>query len=279
MIARKYVRYTFAMHALKFALIGTLLLPSVAWGAGFAKQSLFLSKSPVVEGDSVLIYSVVQNDDTAKFDGNLVVFAQKDGGDKEKVGTVAASIAPQGADTVSLSWKPLAGAYTVTAELTQKDGTVVESESARFTINEKPKPASSDNGITSDTNAPVESSADVQAMLAKFVPGISGVSGPLFSSIDSFRAQAAGLLDQGISWSKSKVGVKQPGEVLGASTQNTSPEGIMGTLSYFAGMIALYFFSVLRWVIANAGIFYPVVAIAFLYALWRIFARMRRPQY
>jgi hypothetical protein len=278
MIARKTM-YTFSMNSAPLWVLSLLFLPAVAFGAGFAKQSLFLSKSPIIEGDSVLIYSVVQNNDAVKFDGSLVFFAQKDGGDKEKVGTVAAVIASQGADTVSVSWKPLAGSYTVTAELTQKDGTVVESESEKFTINEKPKPASSEDNSDGNLSAQVQSSADVQAMIAKFVPGLSGVSEPVFSGVDSLRMKAANLLDQGIDWSKSKTDGKKPGEVLGASAQNTSPQGIMTTLSYAAGAAAYYFFSVLKWIVANTGVFYSVVAIAFLYALWRIFAGLRRPNY
>jgi len=271
--------YNSPMHFTRMAVFALLLAPSFVFAAGFAKQSLFLSKSPVTEGDSVLIYSVVQNSDTSKFDGSVVIYAQKDGGAKEKVGTVAVSMAPQGADTASLSWKPLAGSYTLTAELTQKDGTVAESESARFTINEKPKPASTEGDITSSIDAQVQSSADVQAMINKFVPGISGVSQPLFGSIDSLRIKAGALLDQGINWSKSQTQGKKPGEVLGASTQNTTPQGLLGTASFMAATAAFYFFSVLKWLVANSGVFYPVLALAFLYALWRIFARMRRPSY
>lgn len=263
------------MHFIRLALVGALLLPSISFAAGFAKQSIFLSKSPVTEGESVLVHTVVQNDGASAFEGSLVVFAQKGSDDKQKVGTVAVSIAPQGANTVSVSWKPLAGSYDVTAELTQKDGTVVESESARFTINEKPKPASADAA----TSTAVESSAPVEDLVAKYVPALTGVSGPIFSNIDTWRGKAASLLDKGIDWSKSKVGTKSAGDVLGASTKNTSPQGLLGTGSYLAGLAGLYFFSVLRWLIANTGVFYPVVAIAFLYALWRIFARFRRPAY
>ncbi|HEV8677393.1 MAG TPA: hypothetical protein VN701_00970 [Candidatus Paceibacterota bacterium] len=267
------------MRYVSASLLALLFLPFFAHAAGFAKQSLFLSKSPVTDGDSVLVYSVLQNDDAAKFSGDVTFSAQAAGGDKEKIGTVAVSIALQGAETVSVSWKPAAGTYAVTAELAQTDGTVVESESASFTINEKPKPASTESGSTSSVGEQVQSSADVQAMIAKWVPGISGASQPVFSTIDALRGKAASLLDQGIGWSKAQVGAKQPGEVLGAATQNVSPSGITGTASYLAGLIMLYVFSVLKWLVSNAGVFYPVLAFAFLYALWRIFARMRRPSY
>jgi hypothetical protein len=266
------------MHYLRIAFLGVLLLPNIAFGAGFAKQSLFLSKTPVVEGESVLIHTVVQNDGTTAFNGSLVVFAEPNGGEKEKVGTVAVAIAPEGANTVSVSWKPASGEYTVVAELTGQSGTVVETQSARFTINKKPAAAQT-NELLDQADAPVQSSADVQAMIAKFSPSVAGITEPAFLAIDSLRAKTGGVLDQGITWSKSKVGAKNPGEVLGESAKDTSPQGILGTALYLAAIATLYAFSILKWIVANAGIFYPVLAIAFLYTLWRIFARMRRPRY
>ena len=48
------------------------LLPHTAGATGFAKQSLFLSKSVVTEGDTVRIHAVVSNDDgRAAFTGTL----------------------------------------------------------------------------------------------------------------------------------------------------------------------------------------------------------------
>lgn len=268
------MRYTFGMHLMRLALLLLLIAPLPTLAAGFAKQSLFLSTSPVVEGDSVLIYSVVQNDDASKFDGNLIFFSQKDGGDKEKIGTVAAGIAPHGADTISISWKPLAGTYTITAELTQQDGTIVESESERFTINEKPKPAAQESADG------VESSADVAAMLANYVPALAGPAAPVFSSIDSLRQSAVSVLNQGLDWSKSKVGENPaPGQVLGAATKDPSPQGLLGAASNLAALMAFYFFSALKWVVANTGVFYPVLAILFLFGLWKLFSHIRRPSY
>jgi hypothetical protein len=267
------------MSKLAFA-AALLLLPTLAFGAGFAKQSLFLSKSPVIEGDSVLIHAVVQNDSATAFSGEVVFSAQKGSDTKQKIGSAAASIAPQGAQAVSVSWKPLAGEYKVTASLTAKDGTVVEEESGTFTINQKPKPASI-GGQTEQNTDEVQSSEEIQSMINKFSPAAGGFLAPGFSTLDSFRTRLNEWLDQGIAWSKNKVGAKTPGKVLGeaATKENISPQGIMGTLTYAAGMAGLYAFSVLKWIVSNAGIFYPVVALGFLYTLWRLFARIRRPSY
>ncbi len=264
------------MRKIVFGLL-LLCIPGTALGAGFAKQSLFLSKSPVVEGDTVLIHAVLQNDSTAAFSGEVIFTSQKGSEAKQKVGSAVATIAPQGAQAVSVSWKPLAGEYSVTASLTSKDGKVVEEETGHFSINEKPKPAS-EGSVFGQGPGEVQSSEDIQKMINSFSPAVGGFLEPAFASVDSFRQKVGSWLDQGINWSKAKVAAKAPGKVLGESTE-ASPSGIAGTATYAGGLAGLYVFSVLKWIVANAGIFYPVVALSFFYMLWRIFARIRRPSY
>lgn len=265
------------MHYARAAALALLLLPSIAFGAGFAKQSLFLSKSPVTEGEQVFVHAVVQNDAAAPFDGDLV-FSTKTGDTKDKIGSVAVSIAAGGAQAASVSWKPAAGDQTVVAALTQKDGTVVEEESATFSIAKKPMPVVVSTTTLADAG-PVESSADVQAMIAKFSPAFAGVLGPAFQGIDSFRGTANGFLNQGLAWSKNTIGSKKPSEVLGAATSDLSPTGIIGTLSYFGATVATYVILILKWILTHTGVFYPVVAIGFLFAIWKLMAGMRRPRY
>ncbi len=266
------------MHYKSLAIIALFLLPSIAFGAGFAKQSLFLSKTPVTEGEQVLVHTVVQNDTATKFDGSLVFFA-KGTGEKDKIGTVAVSIAPGGANTVSVSWKPDAGEYVVTAEITAKDGTVIETQSANFSIAKKPTTTFvSFNGL-SDGDTEVQSSADVQAMIAKFSPTVANYAHPAFLTIDSWRGQAAKIFDQGEAWAQKKMGTKAPGEVLGATTKDPSPKNLLSTFEYVTGFLSAHAFSILNWIVANTGVFYPVVAISFLFALWKLFSRFRRPSY
>ena len=257
---------------MKYRYLGLALLimfPLGALGAGFAKQSLFLSKTPVTEGETVLIHAVVANEGALKFTGEVVF---KDG--EVKIGAVAVSIAPGGANAVSVSWKPTSGAHAIAAELTDEDGAVVERQSAHFTINEKLKPTSAAEA----TSTPVESSAQLQESIESTFPAIASFTGPIFSSLDSLRGQAAGMLDRGIEWAKEKSGGKKPSNILGSAT-DASQGGFMGAAGSILSTIALYLFSILRFIVGNAGIFYPFLAIAFLYGLWRTYKRMHRPSY
>lgn len=255
------------MRFLGAGILFALLFPTFVFGAGFAKESLFLSKSPVIEGETVFIHAVVANESQIKFTGE-VVFRDKE----EKIGVVAVTIAPGGAQAVSVSWKPSPGSHEVSAELTAGDGTVVEKQSANFSIQEKLKPEAP------QTPSEVESSENIKKVIAGFSPGVANATAPVFATIDSLRSKGADLLDTGIAWAKKKVEGK--GEVKGTSTDGqAASEGIVGTIWYFVSTILLYFFTLLRFLIGNAGIFYPLLAALFFFALWKMYRKMRRPSY
>ncbi len=261
----------------KIFFVGLLfLLPFFAFAAGFAKQSLFLSKTPVQEGETVIIHAVVANDATTKFDGSVVF---KDG--ETKIGSVAASIAPGGANAVSVSWKPAAGSHTITAELTSSTGAVVEKESGTFDIAAKPKPVTtvaSDPFGTSSTAA-VESSQKIQNQISSLSPTAGEVTKPAFNFFDGLRATAADFIDSQLTATKAKLAsTPKTGVVAGESTtQDPSIQNPWGTALTVLYTIYIYVLTVLGFLINNAGIFYPAIAIIFLYFLWRMYRRFRRP--
>ncbi|MES2007260.1 MAG: hypothetical protein V4436_04115 [Patescibacteria group bacterium] len=266
-------------HFLATASAASLLLPSVVFAAGFAKGSLFLSRSPVTEGESVLIHAVVQNDSSSAFSGS-VVLSDADA----KLGSVPVTLAAGEAEAVSVSWKPLAGSHSVSANLVSKSGDTVEQESETFVIKAKPVPV--DTTSNSNSAATVESSSDIQSKIGQYSPGTESTVAPVFTLIDGGREKVADLLDQGVAWGKQTAAGQSIGDVLGAATSKDNVSnpagaagGVMHTLWLILGTIVLYICSVLRWLVQSAAIFYPVFLLVVLYILWRIIARFRRPKY
>jgi hypothetical protein len=260
-----------SLHLLGFLLSFSLALagyPQAALGAGFAQQSIFLSKSSVTEGDTVLIHTVVQNDSAAKFPGNLVI---KDG--DIKVGSVPVALDAGEAQAVSVSWKPSAGSHTIVAELQDAGGTVVESESETFGIAAKPKPKSAASA-TSSAAAAVESSAGIQTAIDGVSPAASGALAPVFKLVDGSRSAIADVLDEQIAKTKPKL-APLPGVVAGTSTSIQTPQQGSWFGSIF-NTVYFYILTMLRFVIGSAGVFYPVLALVFFYILWRTFKRFRR---
>lgn len=247
------------MQRLYVLFVLLLITPLYAGATGFAKESLFLSKSPVTEGEAVFIHSVVANDNSAAFSGEVVF---RDG--ETKIGGVAVTLAPGEAQAVSVSWQPATdGSHRIVAELTNTDGLITESESATFIIQKKE--------VATETSG-VESSEQLQEVIAGISPQVASASAPVFSTIDNLRQKGVDALTEGESWAKAK----KRGEVAGESDEK---EGIVATATGLVATLLLYVFSALKFLLSNAALFYPVLALAFLYFLWRVFKKMRRPRY
>ncbi len=251
-------------------LVCLLVSPLSALGAGFAKQSIFLSQSTVTEGESVLVHAVVANDAAAAFAGSLVI---RDG--DKKIGTVPVSLASGKAIAVSVSWEPPAGVRTVHADLLDSDGKQVETMSEAFTIKPKPEPApnQSSAGSNSQSAATIESSKGIQDKIDDLSPAAGAAAAPVFTAIDSGRNAAADVLDNQLRIAGAKVG-----DVQGA--QDERPDGSLPDTAngFWLALWTLYFYllTVLRFLVGNAAVFYPVFALLFFYLLFKTFRRFRR---
>lgn len=255
------------MKYLAATLLG-FFLPVSVFAAGFAKQSLFLSKSSVTEGETVLIHAVISNEAGTKFSGELVF---KDG--ESKIGTAPVSLGAGEAQTASISWRPSAGTHGVTAEL--MNGTeITEKQSATFVVAPKPVSVAS---ASSQSAATVQSSQEIQQKIADLSPQAAQASAPLFTLIDSGRSGAADFVEAQITETKKKMGTEPQSQVSGAQTERL-PDTVGGFWSAL-NAIYLYILMAFLFVISNAGIFYPLLAIAFLYCLYRLYKRFRRPAY
>jgi len=252
------------------------LLPSIALGAGFAKDPIFLSRTPVTEGQSVRVYAVISNTDTGAFVGTLVFY---DG--DSKIGSNEINLAAGATQTASALWTPAAGTHNLNAKLVAKDGSVAEQVSGAFTIQEKPKPVSTTTAASKNQSAAtIDSSQNIQSSIAGVSPQVASATEPAFNAIDNARGSVAGALDSQIASTKAKLGkTPQLGIVAGASTQDAQLTNTASGVWYWLYTVYLYVLEGLRWLIGNAGVFYPFIAIAFLYFIWRMFRRYRRPAY
>lgn len=266
----------------KFLVVGVLLVlplvivgvcPEVVLGAGFAKQSLFLSQSSVTAGETVLIHAVVSNDTSQKFVGSLDFTDNT-----QAIGNVPTTLLAGEATTLSISWKPSAGTHSVVAKLQDSDKNIIEENLANFDVAAlKPTNTTSINQVVT----PIQPSTQILQTINNISPAVANGTAPAFSAIDSGRNSAAKALDQGILWSKEQLARGGSGKILGTQTKvatSTQPGGIMHTASTIFATALLYILSILRYLVGNAGAFYPILAFLFLFILWRIYRRMRRPK-
>lgn len=250
------------------ALLAILMSPLIAGAAQFAPSSLFLSKEKVVEGDTVLIHAVVQNNSTTTFPGTLSVRS-----DEIQVGSVPVTLSPNEVRAVSVSWTPKAGSHTVVAALLDKGGAAVQSETQTLTVEAKRKSRVATTA-SSSAAAAVESSKSIKQAIDGISPAAGNALSPVFKLVDGGRESAARMLDAEIQKAKPKV-APLPGVVAGADTAIAAPDQGSWFSSIFYTTY-FYILTVLRFVVGSAGVFYPLLAFAFLYALWRMFKKFRR---
>jgi hypothetical protein len=259
------------------ALILLALSPAVTFAAGFAKDPIFLSKTPVTEGQSVHLYAVINNTDASAFVGTLVFYDSS-----TKIGSTALNLAAGATQTASVLWTPAAGNHAINAQLVASGGTIAEQLTQNFAVETKPQPVTTSTTPTaSQTAATIDSSAAIQKDIAGISPQVASIAAPAFTAIDGTRNSIANVLDTQIASTKTKVAsTPKPGIVEGASTgTSVSDAHIQNPTTgfwYWLYLIYLYALRGLRWLVGSAATFYPVLAITFLYLIYRMYRRFRR---
>lgn len=255
------------------------LLPSISFAAGFANAPLFLSRTPVTEGQTVRIIGVIENSDATSFSGLLVFF---DG--STRIGSTTVTLDSGATQTASVNWKPAAGTHNVNAELIAGDGSITQQVSATFVINAVPQPvnnASTNGSGANQTAASIDSSAAIQKDIAGVSPQVASASVPVFTVIDGARNSIADTLDSQIQNAKQKIAANPKTAIIpGATfTQDPTIQNPVTGVWYWVYNIYYYILLALRWLVGNAGVFYPVLAFLFLYILWRMYRSYRRPSW
>lgn len=269
-------------HMKRVVLLALLLcIPSFAGAdVGFAKAALWLSQTDVVEGESVSIYTSLSNPENIRATGSVQF---TDG--VEKIGTVEAALAAGESRVVSVSWKPAAGAHTLRALFLDSEGKEIDAVSLSVSIAAKPK---REQVRTSSLTASVEDSSGIQGKITDVSPAVAEVVNPALETTDSWREKGVEFLDSKIADSqatldtlaaqKKALGV---GSILGSSraSPDTQKESRSIAIKQVMHTLLLYLMEVLRFILASAAFFYPLVVILFFVALYKLYQRFRRPRY
>lgn len=227
----------------------------------------------MTQGDTVHIYSTVSNEETSQFVGRVLF---EDG--ITQLGSVAITLAAGDAQTVSISWIPLAGAHTITAEIEDNADNVVEKESQIFTVNPPPQPVG--QGTSDSNTAAVESSQQIDQDISNVSPQAAQAAEPAFAVIDGLRSDAANALSNQLTNAEQKLSsTAQPGIVEGAETQNPTVTNPWGEFWFVLWTVYVYALTILLYIINNAAVFYPVLVIVVLYLLYKTYRWTRRPSY
>ncbi len=147
-----------------------------------------------------------------------------------------------------------------------------------FYLAPKPKPVvvATPAPASSGQAAAVQSSQNIQDSIAGFSPQAAEVTEPVFTLIDAGREKAAEIVNNQLDKTKAVLGTST---ALSIGTAKDATQNPGGTFWRILQTLYLYILTILGFIINSAVVFYPLLMIAILYAIWKLFKRFRRPSY
>ena len=242
--------------------------------AGFAPSSIWMSRTHVVAGESVNIFTVLYNSSNNSISGD-VVFAVNGA----TIGTKNFTLGAGETHIVSLPWIAKIGTHSISARIekaldtnTNTATSVLNQTTGNITVQiEAPLPPSQATQVLSAVASAIETG------LASSTPKVLSALTSLYSKTESIRAEAKSALEKQVA-ENAKGGVatklsasKQPGARASSSAQNQNAETLLTTLEKYMALAGLA-------IVSSKTIFYIALALVLLLLIQmlRVFFRERR---
>src|SRR3990167_6274794 len=250
-----------------FVIVGLLYaLPILASAqAGFPDKPLWLSNTRPIAGEEISISTVLYNGTDATVGGTLTFFV-----DDTKLTSQDVSLSAQSSSVVSAKWTARSGTHSFSAKFSSAGASAQQQTSAiQITVAEPPRPPP-----PSALQQNVEQVTVVAGQLASSsAPFVQKVAQTVFTQTEALR-------NAGIEYLEKKVDRPQAGGsnnsnvdgfVLGTSTKQTAASGsTLHNIGQMAAAAGLFF-------LRSFYIFYPVLGLAVLLALYLAARKLRRP--
>jgi hypothetical protein len=250
--------------------------------SGFSHEPIWLSSTPVAEGDTVLIHAALTNGGDAPLTGTLVF---RDEG--KTLGSVPVSLKEDEARVVSVSWAPKAGVHEVAVELTNPSQEAAKrTETLRVVVASKeasrPAEAAAAASLASvGTDTSYTDSTKIQGAILGISSTAGELVGPVLDIVDEWRKDGNAYLTEKSAATKAEVeALNEKKKALAEDTSDgAKKERRSATMWQIGKTLLLYIYQGLTMLISKAGIFYPFAALAFFFFLFKLYQRLRRPSY
>ena len=262
--------YNEPMRHLVFAITLFLIVPALSLAAetGFPSQTIWASKVSAVEGETIVLSTVVQNGSSEALQGTLV-FAANGG----RVSAREFELAGGESQIHSAEWRPEAGEYRVSAIIEGTSADLARKETPPITIvvAEPPAPSALQETVSQTVQA-------LQIVASSSIPVVQNIGQTIFSQTEALR-------QAGIERLETYLAKQGGGQVAGAST--SSPRGtstVDGLKDGSGGPAGESMFSKVKNAAAAAALtmfnsmalFYPLLILLFLGGLYLLARRVRR---
>lgn len=263
------------------AIFMSLPLSVEAAAIGFSGEPVWLSNTPVIEGETVLVHAALTNGAEQPLTGTLIFRA-----DGTSIGSVPINLKAEEARVVSVSWTPKSGTYELAVELANPSvPSAKRTETLKVSVASREatrSAAASALGVQSlSSNPQFTDSSSIQTAIAGVSADVGAVVAPGFIAVDSWRKSGSDFLNTKSAAAKAEVSAlsDKKAALKEADTPEAKKESRNLTLWQMVRTLLLYIYQALNLLVSKAGVFYPVVAFGFFFFLWKMWQRFRRPSY
>lgn len=238
--------------------------------AGFPDKPLWLSNSVPVAGQEISISTVLYNGTDAAVGGTLTFFV-----DDTTLTSQDVSLAAESSSVVSAKWTARAGTHSFSAKFSGAgDAASAQQQTSaiRVTVAEPPPPPP-----PSALQQNVEKAATVAGQLASSsAPFVQKVAQAVFTQTEALRNAGIEYLEKKVDRPQTSGGSGGDNvEGFGSGTPTNQAAASGSTLHNIGQTAAAGGLFVLR----SFYLFYPILAFAFLFALYWAARKVRRPHY
>jgi hypothetical protein len=251
-------------------LIGTPVFATTAPTTGLISGQIWFSQQPLVEGDTVKIYTAIWNQDTTplqvrvQFNDQSVVLGTRD-----------STIPGQTLQDVSVSWSVTAGDHQISAQILSSSE-IVNGRNQPVTLDHSttdvehvfvPVTVKTPDGTpVSDTNI-VKNGIDtltsqVSAAIPTSVP-------PELTSVDAFRATTLTQIQKSQAQTQSRI------DALSANSVTVSATAPLGAAEKPIAYVKLFFLTILDFVFRNPIVFYSLIVVVIFFVFQYIYRFIR----
>ncbi|MEK7107543.1 MAG: hypothetical protein AAB899_05155 [Patescibacteria group bacterium] len=181
--------------------------------AGFAQSALWMSRSHVVAGESVNIFTVLYNSSENSISGDVVIEV-----DGSSIGTKSFTLATGETQVVSMPWVAKVGTHALSARMEKVLDAKMNSSAAisdrttgsiAVSIEAAPPPSPTEQVLNTVTSA-------IQTGFASTAPAVVSAANSIFNATESLRAQAKSALEKQLAKNEPAIAstpISQPNPV------------------------------------------------------------------
>jgi len=235
--------------------------------AGFPDKPLWLSNTKPVTGQEISISTILYNGTDATVGGTLTFFV-----DDAKLTSQDVSLVAQSSSVFSAKWVARSGTHSFNAKFAASGGTASATQqqttAVQVTVAEPPPPSALQQNV--------EKAATVAGQLASSsAPFVQKVAQTVFTQTEALRNAGIEYLEKKVDTKKADPEDTSNTTGFGSTTSaERSSEASGSTLHNIGQTAAAGGLFILR----SFYIFYPILAFAFLFALYWAARKVRRPR-